>query len=338
MKRAWFGALMATFAVAVPAQATFPGENGRVAYTWSRGGEAFETGPRPRLVGVVSVRADGTGRMLVARNGSQPAYSPDGRRIAFLRSQRLLVARADGSGARPVTPSDWLVGDHEWSPGGTRLAFARAFDESVRSAVYTVKHDGRGFHLLLKAPMPVRLYDGAWSPDGKAIVYEQSAFSRTVVRSVRGGRIVSVANGARRPTWSRHGLIAYETRAQVCIERRDPKDSARCVGSPDGLTSAPIWWPDGRHLRVLFTPVGEGSAEVWTVRPDGTVLSRWAGTGASSPVFSPDGRLLAWSVTSFRGDPRLGFTDLFVERADGSGRRTVIRGGQAAAPDWQPRP
>lgn len=339
MKRVWFGALMATFAVAVPAQATFPGENGRVAYTWSRGGEAFETGPRPRLVGVVSVRADGTGRELVARGGRQPAYSPDGRRIAFLRSQRLWVARADGSGARPVTPSGWLVGDQEWSPGGTRLAFARAFEASVRSVVYTVKHDGRGLHLLLKAPMPVRLYDGAWSPDGRAIVYEQSRVSGTVVRAIRDGGIVSVANGGRRPTWSRQGLIAYETRTEVCIERRDPEDHARCVGSPDGLASAPTWWPDGRRLRVLFTPHGEGPAEVWTVSPDGTVLSRRAGEGASSPVFSPDGRLLAWSVTKFRGDdPRLGFTDLLLERVDGSGRRLLIRGGQAEAPDWQPRP
>jgi Tol biopolymer transport system component len=337
MKRAWFGALMATFAVAVPAQATFPGENGRVAYTWSRGGEAFETGPRPRLVGVVSVRPDGSGRMLVARGGSHPAYSPDGRSIAFLRSQRLWVARADGHRARPVTPRGWLVGDQEWSPGGTRLAFVRGFDESVRSAVFTVKPDGSGLQRLLKAPMPVRLYDGAWSPDGSAIVYEQSGLGRTVVRTIRGGRILFIANRASRPTWSRHGLIAYETRTQVCVELRDPLDSARCVGSADGLISAPTWWPDGRRLRVLFTPRGEGSAEVWTVRPDGTVLSRRAGTGVSSAVFSPDGRLLAWSVTSFRGDPRLGFTDLLVERADGSARRTLIRGGQAEGPDWQAR-
>ena len=47
-----------------PAQATFPGANGRIAYTWSRGGEGYETGPHPRLVGVVSVRQDGGGRRL----------------------------------------------------------------------------------------------------------------------------------------------------------------------------------------------------------------------------------------------------------------------------------
>jgi Tol biopolymer transport system component len=338
MKRAWFGALMATFAVAVPAQATFPSENGRVAYTWSRGGEAFESGPRPRLVGVVSARPDGSGRMLVARGGSQAAYSPDGRSIAFLRSHRLWVARADGQGARPVTPRGWLVGDEEWSPGGTRLAFARGFNLSVRSAVYTVKPDGSGLQRLLKAPTPVRLYDGAWSPDGSAIVYEQSGASRTVVRTIRGGRIVQIADRASRPTWSRHGLIAYETRTQVCMELRDPFDTPRCVGSAEGVISSPTWWPDGRRLRVLFAPSGGGSAEVWTVRPDGTVFSRRAGTGVPSAVFSPDGRLLAWSVMRFRGDQRLGFTDLLVERADGSGRRTLVRGGQAEEPDWQPRP
>jgi Tol biopolymer transport system component len=73
------------------------------------------------------------------------------------------------------------------------------------------------------------------------------------------------------------------------------------------------------------------------VRVDGTVLSRAPGATTPPPVFSPDGTLLAFSVISFRGDPRLGYTDLSVRRPDGSDTRLLVRGGQATAPDWQPR-
>jgi len=168
MKHTALAALLAALVVAAPAQATFSGENGRIAYTWSVGGEAFESGPTPRLVGVVSIRSDGGGRRLVARRGSAPRYSPDGSRIAFLRSHRLWVAHADGSGALPLTPADWLVGRHEWSPGGTLLAFERGFESSVRNALYTVEPDGGGMQRLVKAPMPITLTPGPWAPSEAA--------------------------------------------------------------------------------------------------------------------------------------------------------------------------
>jgi Tol biopolymer transport system component len=201
----WLGLLFGPSAD--PAQATFPGGNGRIAYTWSRGGDGFETGPNPRLVGVVSIRPDGTGRRLIARNGAEPRYSPDGRRIAFLRSHRLWVAQADGGRARPVTPRGWLVGDHDWSPGGTRLAFARNSKTTAKGALHTVKPDGSGSRRLAVSIQGLRLYPGAWSPNGKAIVYEQHRINgSSLVRVHRGGRVTTLARGSI-PSWSRRGLI-----------------------------------------------------------------------------------------------------------------------------------
>jgi Tol biopolymer transport system component len=335
MRLASAGAVLAALVLAVPAHATFPGANGRIAYTWSRGGQAFESGPNAHLVGVVSVRPDGSDRRLVARGGTNPAYSPGGSRIAFLRSHRVWVAGANGANARPVTPRGWLVGQQEWSPAGKRLAFVRGFEASVRSVLYTVKPDGSGLERIVKGPMPISLSEGAWSPDGKGIVYEQSP----VVRVIRAGRLTTLARPAGMPSWSSRGLIAYESRvpaegrSEVCMRRRDPFSTVNCVGATGASIENPVWSPRGR--RLLVTRIVGGDIEFWTVRPDGTVVTRTSATGLTVPVYSPDGRFLVSSET--RVAHELQFTDLFVQHPDGSDRRRLVRGGQAQSPDWQPR-
>ena len=339
MKRAVLACVVAALGLAPPAQATFPGANGRIAYTWSVGGEAFEEGPTPRLVGVVSIRPDGSDRRVVARRGREPAYSPDGRRIAFLRGQRLWVARAGGASAHPVTPRGWLVGQQEWSPGGTRLAFVRAFEANVRTVLYSVEPDGRGLRVLARAPMPIGLFPGGWSPNGRGIVYEQPRFSGSLARVVRAGRVMTVANGATEPTWSSRGRIAYETPRRVCLVEPHP-EAHTCVGSPDGIVGDPSWLPDGGRLLVTYVPRDGAPAERWTVSPDGTVMTRAPVAGAARAILSPDGRRIVSSVTrgAGQGEDFLQFADLFVEGLDGTNRGRLVRGGQAQSPDWQPRP
>jgi Tol biopolymer transport system component len=344
VKRSWLCTLAVALGLAAPAHATFPGGNGRIAYTWSTGGEDFDgAAPVPRLVGVVSVRPNGEGRRLVARGATQPAYSPDGDQIAFLR-RRLVVARADGRGAHPVTPSGWLVGQHSWSPGGTRLAFERNFRNSGGSALYTVRPDGTGLKRLLKTPLGMGLSDGAWSPNGKAIVYDQNSVGPPLVRIFRAGEITTLARPGFGSTWSRHGLIAYEAqvstgdRNEVCIKRPDPNATPRCIGFADASVSDPSWSPNGRRLMVMYTPhAGPGENEIWTVRPDGTVLTR-APRGSVFPILSPDGELLAFNRPRFAGQPSLEYEDLIVMHPDGKGLRRVVRGGQVNSPDWQPVP
>jgi len=323
--------------LAAPAHATFPGDNGRIAYTWHVGGERFEEGPSPRLVGVFSVRPDGSDRRLIARGADQPGYSPGGRRIAFLRSFGLWVSRADGGGARRVSPEGWVVMAHEWSPQGTRLAFVRNFRKGG-SAIYTVTPDGSGLRRLVKASQQLGLSSGAWSPGGKAIAYTQQSL-RPLVRVVRAGRVATLARASHGATWSRRGLIAYTTptpdgdRDQVCIRRPDATASDRCFAFPDASVFAQSWSPDGSRLMLIHQ--GQGPAEIWTVRPDGTVLTR-APRANVFPILSPAGHRLAFSEMRFRNG--LAFQDLWVMRLDGSGARRLVRGGQATQPDWQPLP
>ena len=324
------------------AEATFPGSNGRIAYTWVRGpdGEEFSG---PGFVGVVSVRPDGTGRRLIARKGAFPRYSPDGRRIGFIRHRGLWVARADGKGAHPVTPKGLLVEDFQWSPRGDRLAVTREFKTVSAGWLYTTRPDGSGLERLATSPAGIRLFAGAWSPDGKAIVFErQRNPGRAIVQIARGGRIVRHGVGIA-PTWSRRGLIAYEPRNlegiyRVCATRplRASKP-VRCFGGRGRSANVPRWSPDGGRL-MFNQATGASSAELWTARLDGTILTRIPDYFAPSPTFSPDGRWLLSVVSRLKSQSSPVYQDLYLTRPDGTGRHLLVRGGYTAAPDWQPRP
>ena len=140
-----------------------------LAGAWSPDGQriAFAVVPRsprwkptdPRL-GLWVINADGSNPRRVARNAawSDPAWSPDGRRIAFRRfdgqfdgqmgsagNSDLYVVNADGSGLRRLTrhaanvrPRAHLVRWFAWSPDGRTIAFLRERE------VYIVKADGSG--------------------------------------------------------------------------------------------------------------------------------------------------------------------------------------------------
>jgi TolB protein len=75
---------------------------------------------------VFTVGADGRGRRLLVRNALQPAWSPDGGSIAYASAGRnvdVYVADADGSNARRLTRGRGVDGMPAWSPDGRRIAY-----------------------------------------------------------------------------------------------------------------------------------------------------------------------------------------------------------------------
>jgi TolB protein len=71
-----------------------------------------------RGFGIAVVNADGTGRRTLTPQGLDfhPAWSPDGRRIAFAREATLYLMDADGSHLRRLTRPDAIDGSPAWQP------------------------------------------------------------------------------------------------------------------------------------------------------------------------------------------------------------------------------
>jgi len=96
---------------------------------------------------------DGSGVSLFASLAAEPAWSPDGRRVAFVSNggnqpHALFVANADGSGVNQLTfPASIYITDQwpAWSHDGTQIVYARG-DESNRTlwALHVIRPDGSG--------------------------------------------------------------------------------------------------------------------------------------------------------------------------------------------------
>lgn len=119
------------------------------------------------------------------RNDWEPTYSPDGSKLAFVRLKylhssellparpisELLVARADGSGARRVLRRKGYISFPSWDPSGSRLAFtsnppAEAtgdLEPEPGNEVMAINADGTCLTRVFTDPERT-LYGSAWQP------------------------------------------------------------------------------------------------------------------------------------------------------------------------------
>jgi len=108
----------------------------------------------------------------LAWHSYQPAWSPDGTRIAFVSVRNgdaadVYVMNADGTGERRLTDHPAVDTDPAWSPDGARIAFSSERDGNAE--IYAMNADGSGVTRLTTNSTP----DGhpAWSPDGRRLAF-----------------------------------------------------------------------------------------------------------------------------------------------------------------------
>ena len=185
----------------------------RVAYTRQFGrvrrGEIAHTG-------IYTARLDGSDLRRVTLPPSysaedvEPQWSPDGRRIVFVRHdvtlaprgrQAVFVVNADGTDLRRITSYSIKAGDGpDWSPDGSQILFRSPQTEDFsHSNIWTVHPDGTGLRQVTHAGPGVRVFSASFSPDGTQITVGMSgiAGNADVYRmAVDGSQLAAVTRTA----------------------------------------------------------------------------------------------------------------------------------------------
>lgn len=146
-----------------------------------------------------------SGERTMLGDGSDPAVSPDGSRVAFENDGAVWIAPIDGS-APSARPFDDVGrdSDPQWSPDGKALAFVSTRDDHSFIGVY---RDGDAY-LEFLAPSVANDLEPRWSPDGMRIAFArtpgnggapQSPLERPVVPwSIW---VASISDGAAHAVW-----------------------------------------------------------------------------------------------------------------------------------------
>ncbi len=293
---------------------------------------------------------------LIANVDSPVTFSPDDRRLAFLRNDgeatSIIIADADdGKNERTLLarkrPENFSSGGLAWSPDGKRIAVGANTGDQEHTAIFTVNiadggvskisrrswgtvgnltwlGEGNGLVLMAREAAVARrsqLWLVAY-PDGEAqkLTNDLNIYTvETLSRSANGTLAVLQAHNTSEIWVAPHGEVKLAQRALQGVEPR--------YEGIDGLA----WTPDGRLLYSAY--VGDGQA-IWEMNGDGTDLRQL--TVNSGDVVdremsvTADGRYLVFQSN------RSGSCHIWRANTDGSNLEQLTSGGNNFRPCLSP--
>lgn len=232
--------------------------------SWSPTGQRLlchsEGMQNPAQAGLYSIRAaDGRGLLRITASPSGffdngYGFSPNGSRVLYARFGPhghgvLFSADSNGTGRVKLSPRRWSVIDlgffdrsgADWSPDGSRAAFAAFNPATGKTALFVVNANGTDLHRV--TPLNTGAISAQWSPRGNFVTFTSCCTKIQVfVVNVNGGHL-------RQLTFTANSAQSF----------------------------TPVWSPDGQQIlfqREFFqgqTPTG---GALYTVRQNGTGLFR----------------------------------------------------------------
>ena len=332
--------LVTVLAAENPAQAAFPGENGKFLYC--------HEADRDEPCEIFSINPDLSERMqltffqegLYVEGDTDPQSSPDGKKIAFSRATYterdvgggtieeiytvdIHVMNADSSGLRKVADDPALDRDPAWSPDGSKIAFASTRDAPVDANsydIYVINADGTGEPIRI-SDQPGNEFDPNCSPDGSKLLYVSTADT---------------------PGFPNPGGDA-----EIYAMNPDGSGVSRLTDNT-AADSMPDWSPDGKE--IAFGSNRDGKRAIYKMNADGSGQAKidyqapCVGTqdpdspsclGDGYPVWSPDGTKIAFLRSMY--DWGYYYDNIYTMNTDGTGlSRPLFHRAGVGGFDWAP--
>jgi eukaryotic-like serine/threonine-protein kinase len=298
--------------------------------------------------------ASGRRRALISLDNlslGRPRFSPDGKRIAYLREASqasmthddLYVVAAVGGAPRRITRSSWFLKGFAWSTDGKSLiAFSSRLSDKPQIWLFPLDGSepyrvgeldaGRGS----KPTLSRRKGSLAWVRD--LSVNGLWRMSADHVTDQAGWPPEPLVNSAAVDTdaeWSSNGRMVFRSDRsgvnELWIAKADGSDPWQATWFRGPFVGDPHWSPDGRA--IAFTSHTTGNPDIFVMRCDRDTaacgqprqLTRTAATDAN-PTWSADGRWIYFSSS------RSGEYEVWRMLADGgaSPERITWKGGYMA--------
>ncbi|SRR6266508_241483 len=281
----------------VPAEAAFPGANGRIAFATilaSNGNPDIFT-MDPDGTNIVNVTGS------IRATDARPDWSPDGTRIAFARVQgtqghpnrEVYAINADGTGLKRLTNNNAHDTRPAWSPDGTEIVFVsdRADPDAIPCIVticvfdiYIMNADGtnvrRLTHDAANDDMP------RFSPDGGKIVFSSDRTGSRAIYTMNpdGNNVEQLTSDslvAGDPDWSPTGdRIVFENNFCASCDVSDILVMDSSGANVTQLTRSlgnnlqPRWSPDGQSIVFWHQePPRFDVGDIYTMNVDGTSIT-----------------------------------------------------------------
>jgi TolB protein len=253
-----------------PASAAFPGRNGKIAFSGNLSGLGEYS------IYAMRGRGGGTER-LTERNGWEPSYSADGRKIVFTRFNQgqydIWKMRADGSHLRRVTRTRKDEVDPAFSPGGRKLVFQRG------GYVWTMSVNIGGDERKLG-----RGFSPRFSPDGRRIVFITRLLDLAVMRPSGSDveRLTETNAYETAPDFSPNGrrIVFERTPGRIRNDdlysiRVDGTGLKRLTHTPGTRDVDPVFSPNGAWIAFASDRNRSPKAyDIYRMRTDGSGLKR----------------------------------------------------------------